>query len=286
MKTIRLLALSLIFAAIIVSCNNSSGTSAAIQAQPAPKAMTTAGVITSSGPATNITTSSIGKSTSNKILAAKNAGKAVFLVVTDTGASGTDKAMTIAHAANFINKNAIVVQMNRNDASNAKLVSEYRLAGAPVPLILVISSKGFPTGGYLLEQATAENLAALIPSPRLEDVYGAIANGETALVVFSKKTFSDRTEVLKVCKDAVSKLNNNAVIVEVDMDDSREANFMNQLRIDKSQFSASLTLVINTQGQIAGTSTTIPDAAKLALAAKTPVASGCGPGCGPAGCGK
>jgi len=60
---------------------------------------------------------------------------------------------------------------------------------------------------------------------------------------------------------------------------------MNQLRIDKS-LSASLTLVINTQGQVAGTSTTVPDAAKLALAATTPVKGGCGPGCGPSGCGK
>jgi hypothetical protein len=70
------------------------------------------------------------------------------------------------------------------------------------------------------------------------------------------------------------------VISEVDMDDSKEVNFMNQLRIDKSQLSASLTLVINTQGQVPGTSTTVPDGAKLVLAAKTPVTAGYGPGCG------
>ena len=75
------------------------------------------------------------------------------------------------------------------------------------------------------------------------------------------------------------------MIVEVDMDDSKEANFLNKLQIDKSS-KASITLVINTQGQIAGTSLTVPDAAKLVAAATAPVKSGCGPGCGPAGCGK
>lgn len=216
---------------------------------------------------------------------AKKEGKAVFVVVTETGATDTDKATTIAKGANAIYKNATVVEMNRDDASNATLVSEWRLAGAPLPIILVISPKGLPTGGFVLSQATAENLAALIPTPKLEEVYAAIALKKTALVVFTKKSLSDRLEVLTVCKDAVSKLNNNAVIVEVDMDDNNEANFMNQLRIDKSLL-ASTTLVINTQGQVAGTSTTVPDATKLASAATKPVSAGCGPGCGPAGCAK
>ena len=216
---------------------------------------------------------------------AKKEGKAVFVVVTGTGTTDTDKATTIAKGANNIYKNSAVVQMDRDDASNAALVTEWRLAGAPLPIILVISPKGLPTGGFVLSQATAENLAALIPTAKLEDVYAAIALKKSALVVFTKKSLSDRAEVLKVCKDAVSKLNNNAVIVEVDMDDSNEANFMNQLRIDKSA-TASTTLVINSQGQVAGTSTTVPDAEKLALAATKPVATGCGPGCGPAGCAK
>lgn len=216
---------------------------------------------------------------------AKKEGKAVFVVVTGSGTDDTDKATTIAKGANSIYKNAAVVQMDRDDASNAALVTEWRLAGAPLPLVLVVSPKGQLTGAMVLAQATAENLAALVPSPRLEDVYAAIGASKTALVVFTKKSLNDRTEVLKVCKDAVSKLNNKAVIVEVDMDDNKEVNFMNQLRIDKSAM-ASTTLVINSQGQVAGTSTTIPDAAKLVAAANTPVKGECGPGCGPAGCGK
>ena len=216
---------------------------------------------------------------------AKKAGKAAFIVVTGTGSADIDKASEIAKGANTIYKNAVIVHMNRDDKANAQLVSQWRLAGAPLPLILVISPKGLPTGGYILSQATAEKIAALIPSPKLEDVYAAIGNGTPSIVVFTKKTMNDRAEVLQACKDAVSKLNNNAVIVEVDMEDSKEKNFMNQLRIYKSS-KASITLVINSQGQVSGTSTTVPDAAKLASAATQTVKGGCGPGCGPAGCEK
>lgn len=216
---------------------------------------------------------------------AKKTGKALFVVVTGKDAIGTSKALTIAKNANVIYKNAVVVQLNSDEAANAKLVAEWRLESAPLPLILVISSKGTPTGGYVLAQATAENVAALVPTPKLENVNEAIASGKPAFIVFTKKSMSDRAKVLNICKDAVSKLNNNAEIIEVDMDDSKEANFVTQLRINKSS-KESITYVINKQGQLAGTSTTEPDATKLAKAATTAVAGGCGPSCGPAGCEK
>lgn len=216
---------------------------------------------------------------------AKREGKAVFVVVTGTGVAETDKATTIAKGANAIYKNAAVVQLDRDDAANTQLVTEWRLAGAPLPLVLVVSSKGQLTGGMVLAQATAESIAALVPSPKLEEVYASIAASKPAMVVFTKKSLSDRTEVLQEVKNAVTKLKNNAVIIEVDMDDTKEVNFMNQLRIDKAS-KVSTTLVINTQGQVAGTSTSVPDAEKLASAATAPVKSGCGPGCGPAGCAK
>ena len=283
MNPLQTITLSLLSLAMIESCN-SPAASVAVESMTSQKAISTAGVVSS--PISAVGSSLVSKGIAENLAAAKNARKAVFLVVTGAGATETDKAMIIANGANAINKNSVVVQMNRDDASNAQLVSEYRLAGAPIPLILVISSKGFPTGGYILAQATAENIAALVPSPKLEDVYAAINNGKYAIVTFSKKSFSDKAEVLKTCKKAVSMLNNEAIVVEVDLDDSQEENFLNQLRIDKSQLNASLTLVINKQGQVACTATSMPDAAKLVAAAKAPVKGGCGPGCGPAGCGK
>jgi hypothetical protein len=217
---------------------------------------------------------------------AKKEGKAVFVVVTGTGVTGTDKATTIAKGANAIYKNATVVQLDRDDAANTQLVTEWRLAGAPLPLLLVISPKGLPTGGYILSEATAENLAALVPSPKLEEVQFVISNKKPVFVVFTKKSFSDRTEVLQVCKEAVTILKNNAAIVEVDLDDIKEANLIDRLEVDKSS-KETTTQVVNVQGQIAGTSSGLPDAAKLAEAAIAPPKSGCCPGgAGSAGCAK
>ncbi|MEX2428893.1 MAG: hypothetical protein WD577_11665 [Bacteroidales bacterium] len=210
--------------------------------------------------------------------------KAAFLVVTENGNTETEKAVSLAKEAKNIYKNAVVLEMNRDDAVNAELVDEWRLSGAPVPLILVFSPNGTLTGGRILNQATAENVAELVPSPMLEKVYAAIENNKNAIVVFSKKSFTDRSEVIKNTKEAVAKLNNDAVFIEVDLDDNRESGFMKQVRIDKALATESITLVINKQGQVAGTSVGIPDSDKLVTAANTPVRSGCGPGCGPAGC--
>jgi hypothetical protein len=217
---------------------------------------------------------------------AKKAGKAVFVIVTGTGSTDTDKALAIAKGATGIYKNSIIIQMNKDDEANAQLVTEWRLAGAPVPLILALSTKGQLTGGFILAEATSENLAALMPSPKLELVYEAIGNSKHVIVAFTKKSFADRTEVITECKKAVSMLNNEAVFIEVDMEDSKENGFMQQLRISPLMAKSSVSLVINKQGQVAGQSSTIPDATKLVAAAKAPVKQGCGPGCGPAGCGK
>ena len=277
LKKTLLLSLTVISLWALTACGNSNAVNK--QASPIPEATQSAQPEQPAAlPASN-----------SKIQAdlekAKKEGKALFVVVTGTGVTETDKATTIAKGANTIFKNAVVVQLNRDDAANAQLVAEWRLAGAPLPLVLVVSPKGQLTGGMVLAQATAENIAALVPSPKLEEVYASIAASKPALVVFTKKSLGDRTQVLQECKNAVTKLKNNAVIIEVDMDDNKEVNFMNQLRINKSSLVSS-TLVINAQGQVAGTSTGVPDATKLASAATAPVKSGCGPGCGPAGCAK
>ena len=222
----------------------------------------------------------------NDLEKAKKEGKAVFVVVTGTDVPETDKATTIAKGANTIYKNATVVQMDRDDAANSQLVAEWRLAGAPLPLVLVVSPKGQLTGGMVLAQATAENIAALVPSPKLEEVQEVISNKKPAFVVFTKKSYSDRAEVLQACKEAVTILKNNAAIIEVDLDDTKEASLIDRLEVDKSS-KETTTQVVNVQGQIAGTSSGLPDAAKLAAAAIAPPKSGCCPGgAGSSGCAK
>lgn len=220
---------------------------------------------------------------------AKNEGKAVFVVVTGAGVTQTeiDKATAIAKGANAIYKNATVTVLDRDNVANSQFVAEWRLSGAPLPLLLVISPKGVPTGGYILDEATAEKVAALIPSPKLEELLTVINNKKPAFVVFTKKSYSDRTGVLQACKEAVTILKNNAAIIEVDLDDSKEADLIDRLRVNKLS-RESTTQAVNIQGQIAGIASGLPDAAKLAAAAIAPPKSGCcsGGGAGLANCTK
>ena len=277
LKKVSLLSFSVISLWALTACGNSNAVN--------KQANSSAEINQNSQPEQPVTLPVSNSKIQADLEKAKKEGKAVFVVVTGTGVTETDKATTVAKGANAIYKNSAVVQFDRDDSANSQLVAEWRLAGAPLPLLLVVSPKGQLSGGMILSQATAENIAALIPSPKLEEVQTAISTSKPVLVVFTKKSMSDRTEVLQVVKETLTKLKNNAVIIEVDMEDAQEANFMNQLQIDKASL-VSTTLVINTQGQVAGTSKSVPNAEKLALAATAPVKSGCGPGCGPAGCAK
>ena len=224
--------------------------------------------------------------TKQDIEKANKKGNVVFLVVTDKGNIKNQEAMTLAKNAQKTFAKSTVLELDRGNVADYSLVKEYGLAGAPVPLILVIAKNGFVVGGAPLQGLTVDDIVQMIPTPKLEDLYASVAKGKHAIIVFSKKAFADKNETIKNSKEAVSMLNGEAVYIEVDMDDPKEANFTNKLGIDKSQTKASITLVVNKQGQVAGTSTTIPDPQKLVTAAKTPVKGGCGPGCGPAGCGK
>lgn len=227
-----------------------------------------------------------GPSTAEEIAAAKSSGKLAFLIVFEPNIPALAELEKTVATARAKVPNSVVIKLDRSNSENEALNTRYQLAGAPLPLVLVISPKGYVVGGLLAQQATPETLVAMVPSPKLEEINGFVIAKKPVFVVFSKKSFTDRTEVVTICKDAVKKLKGDAAIVEVDMDDNREESLMNNLRINRSATS-STTIVVNTQGQVAGTSiTSIPDAAKLATAATAPVKAGCGPGCGPAGCSK
>ena len=215
---------------------------------------------------------------------AKKAGKAVFLVVTGTGSTDTDKATAIAKDANGIYKNAVIIQMNRDDEANAQLVGQWRLAGAPLPLILVLSSKGQPTGGYVLAQATAQNIAELVPTPKLDEVYESLNNGKPVFLVVSKKSYTDRSKILENCKTAITQMQNKASIIEIDLADTKEAVFIKNLNL-KSTPNTSTVLVLNASGQATGKFEGTAETNELVLAANKVVRSSCGSSCAPGTCG-
>lgn len=275
LKKWQLLSLLIANALTISACNNSSADNKKVNENNSVQQKTETG---------QQTVQTVNTKLQSELDRAKRDGKAVFVVVTGTGSTDTDKAIEIAKGAVTIYKNAVIAQMDRDDATNAQLVDAWRLSGAPLPIILVLSTKGLLSGGFILSQATADKIASLVPTPKMEEVYTAIGLNKPSIVVFTKKSFADRSEVIKNAQVAVVVLNDEAVFVEVDMNDPDETGFMNQLSIDKST-NSSITIVFNKLGQVVETSTTVPEVEKLVTAAKAPVKKSCSPGgCGPKGC--
>lgn len=215
--------------------------------------------------------------------AANKNGNAVFLIVTDPNVTGTDKALEIANKAKAGVTNSTVLQMNRSDAANAELVTKYRLAGAPLPLILVIAPNGIVSAGYTLNQATPDLLAKAVPSPKKSEVLKTLSDGKSVFIVVTAKSMSGKNNVMNTCQQACIEMENNAKMVEVSLDDTREKEFLSELRVQMDA-KEPVTYVINSKGQITGTFGDDVNTTTLVASAKKVAATGCCPGGSKSGC--
>jgi hypothetical protein len=225
----------------------------------------------------------IWASVQSDIEKANKEGKTVFLVVTEPGVTGAEKALSIAKQANEKVTESTVIEMNRADSTNSQLVKKYRLAGAQLPLVLVVASNGVAGGGLPADRATPEILVQLIPSPKKAEVLQALSENKSVFVVASRKSMADRATVFDTCKAACSQMKNNAVFVSIDMDDKKESSFLAQLKVNTLS-TEPVTAVINTQRRITGSFNGPVEVMKLVQAA-TKKASGCCPGGSKKGCG-
>lgn len=211
-------------------------------------------------------------------------GNSVFLVVTDPNVTGTDKALEIANTAKASVTKSVVMQMNRSDATNSELVTKYRLAGAPLPLILVIASNGVVTAGYTLNQATPELLVKAVPSPKKSEVLKTLSDGKSVFIVVTSKSMNEKNTIMNTCQQACIEMENNAKMIEISLDDPKETQFLTEIKVNMTATEPT-TYVINSKGQITGTFTDDVDATTLVASAKKVAASGCCPGgsksCGP-----
>jgi hypothetical protein len=214
---------------------------------------------------------------------ANNKGKTVFLVVTEPGVTGVEKAVIIAKQANKKVTKSTVIEMNRADSTNSQLVKKYRLAGAQLPLILVVASNGVAAGGLTVDQATPESLLKMIPSPKKAEVLQALSERKAVFVVASRKSMVDQAKIFETCKNACNQIKNKAAFVSIDMDDEKENLFLSQLKINKLS-TEPVTSVINSQGKITGAFNGSVESKKLVDAAAKK-AGGCCPGGSKKGCG-
>lgn len=216
--------------------------------------------------------------TSTEIANANKAGKAVFLIAYNATGPEADKAVSVANEARkSLTSTSTVLKMNTTDAKNAALVSKFRLAGAPSPLILVLDKNGNPTGGFELKDATAKKLIDLIPSPKSSEVIDALIGGKSVLLVAYKESMVSKKSIMDNCFVACNKMANKSVVIAVDMEDKQETKLLQNLKCDMNA-KEPVTYVLNKAGQVTGAFTGITDVNKLISSATKVASSGCCPG--------
>jgi len=207
---------------------------------------------------------------------ANKAGKTVFLIVTDPGVVGTDKAIDISNQAQVKYPKSAVIKMNRSDTANTEFISENRLSGAPLPLILVIASNGIVTAGFTPAQATPESLVNAIPSPKKADVQKYLSQGKSVFIVVSNKSMSTKDNVMNTCQQACIEMENNAKMIGISLDDPKEKQFLTELKVNMAA-TEPMTYVVNSKGQITGTFNDDVSSTTLVASAKKVASSGCCP---------
>lgn len=226
----------------------------------------------------------VGNNISNELEKAKKSGKTVFLVVIGTKTTGNENAVKIATDAKKKVSKSEVLQLNKEDASNASITTKLGIANVPPPFILVISPKGLPVAGYPLAQATADLLVKAVPTPKQDEVLFAISEKKPVFIVISKKGLNDKSTILANCKSASAKIASKPAVIEFDFNDKNETEFLKQIGIT-SLSNKSKTVVVNASGQIADTYDGIVLENTLATSVNKVIKSSCCPsGSSKSGC--
>ncbi len=218
-------------------------------------------------------------STAEQLQTAASGGSVALVLVTEPGASGIDQANQLIQNAMAQIPGSEMIESNRSDVANSAFVQKYKLAAAPVPLILVFASNGILAGGNVASRLTAQQLVAMVPSPKKAEVLMAIQSGQAAYVTASRTGMSAAPQVTSTCAMACSQMKGKCIAIDVSMDDPAEADFLKQLKVNL-QATEPVTVVLNAQGQLTGTFNGPVDVTNLVQAATKKVA-----GCGPKGCG-
>ncbi len=211
---------------------------------------------------------------------AKEKENTVFMVVTDSKTPADKLTQLITEATQELSQTQII-QMNADDEKNAELVKEYRLSGAPMPLVLLFSNKGLMLGGMMEEQVTKENIVNAIPTPKYSEITFALSQGKPVLAIVSNSKFKNDKAAKEVCNTANKEMNDKAEIIVIDTEDAKESKLIEMLNI-KVKLEDSFIVAINGQGIMSGRFDVIPTKEDLIAAATKVVQSGCAPGgCGP-----
>jgi len=206
--------------------------------------------------------------------AAATAGKVAFVLVYEGLGTPLEQARQTVSEAVSRTPGSLAIEVNRSDAAEAEFVQKYRLATAPLPLILVSSASGIITGGTVAAQTNVDQLVNLVPSPKKSEIIKALSDGKAVFITASRKDMTSTATVNSACAAACQQIPGQSAQIAIDMDDPAEAAFLRQMKVDL-QSAEPVTLVANSQGQISGMYTGAIQVADLVTAATKKVGGCC-----------
>lgn len=202
------------------------------------------------------------------------------MLISEPGTAGVDQAKEMVQAAVKQVSGSVLVEMNRADANNSDLVARFRVAGAPLPLVLVIAPNGVVAGGMVAAQASAEKLVKLVPSPKKVEVLQAVQSGKAVFITAARRGMGAQLKAQESCARACAQVGAASVSILVNMDDPAEAQFLADLKVSPIA-TEPVTVVVNPMGQVTGSFVGAVPVGDL-VAAANKKAGGCAPGaCGP-----
>ena len=190
------------------------------------------------------------------------AGKTVFLVVTDAAAKNLAAARDVAGQASKQTPDSAVVELNRSDPAQAAAVKAYRVAGAPVPLVMVIAPNGVAAGASLVKRGALERLIGLVPTPGKAEYLKVLSQRQTAIVIFSHAKMAQQSDVFTAASKVVTATKGKVSTVVVDVTSQAEQKFLREWKVDPKSTQPTV-VVMNAKGLTLGRHQGAPTAEQL-----------------------
>lgn len=212
----------------------------------------------------------------------------VFFYKTDDAETQAARRSWDENAWKFADR-AEFASVNVTDPAEQRLVNQYGLGRAPLPLVLAFAPNGAVTRS-LVKNFDETQLAMAFVGPSMEKCIKALQDRKMVFVCVQNDTTPQKAEAMQGVKEfaADAQYARTTEIITVDPADAAEAGFLQQLKVDPRATDA-VTIFLAPPGTMVGTYKGKTKKEALVAAVRT-AAQGCAPGstcapgssCGPA----
>lgn len=188
-----------------------------------------------------------------------------------------------------LDSKALFYAFNTDDTANKDFVAKYRLAAAPLPLILVFAPNGVVVGAFSRKVVDEKMLTDSFASPKLASVLKLLQEGNTVLLCVQTATTAHNAESLKAAQAAAAddRAKGKVQIVELDPTEGTSTDLVAALKLPPALEDATIRIIVppgTVAGEVKGATTQAAVSAAIAKALATPSGGCSGGSCGAGGC--